>query len=94
MRKEKGVNRANTHTRGAEDTYSRENPGEESGKKQEDTGTVGRTGKARKRHGNNRHCKERKERTQKFQQQGWGRRQLQQGATGSGLSPLTSHYSC
>lgn len=66
MRKENKVNRANTHIHSAEDTYSRENPGAESGKKQEDTGTVGRKEKARKRHGNDRHCKERKERTQKF----------------------------
>lgn len=62
MRKENEVNRVNTYTRGAENTYSRENPGEESGEKQEGTGTVGRIGKARKRQGNNRHCNKRKER--------------------------------
>lgn len=40
------------------------------GEKQEDTSDLGRTGKARKRCGNNRHSKERKGRTQKFKQQG------------------------
>lgn len=56
------------------DTFSRENPGElKSREKQEDTGTVGRKGKARERDGNNRHRKERKERTRKFQQQGVGK---------------------
>lgn len=39
------------------------------GEKQ-DTSTLGRIGKARKRCGDNRHSKERKERTQKFKQQG------------------------
>lgn len=43
------------HTRDAENTFSRENPGKQYSREQQDTGTLGRIGRARKRHGNNRH---------------------------------------
>lgn len=63
------------------------------GEKQ-DTSTLGRTGKARKKCGDNRHFKERKERDTEIQTAGWGRSDFSKKSQVLVSPPPPSHHSC
>lgn len=94
IREENGVHRQRNPTRGAEATFSREEPGGNNilWGHVAVTGTRGPSGKAERRQACGRHSKGRKD-TETWAA-GVGKEGGRARITGSCLSPLTSHYSC